>query len=293
MESKFHPVSLQEQDEYNAFLSRTPRITSDYSFGNLWAWRNIYGLEWAREGELVWIRQTLPRLMYWAPVGPWDRADWSRILPELAWKNPVFTRIPEDLAQVWNTIPGMSLESDPEHWDYIYSVPELIELKGNKFHKKKNLLRQFQKNYTAEYVHLDLGRIEQALTLQTEWCLWRECEESSTLEKENQAILATFLDWQSLEDVFGGGLMIEGNMVAYTVAEPLDEQTLVIHFEKACPNYKGIYQAINQIFLEREGGAYHYVNREQDLGDSGLRQAKQSYNPVGYMKKHSGSLIAS
>ncbi|MCF8085314.1 MAG: phosphatidylglycerol lysyltransferase domain-containing protein [Desulfohalobiaceae bacterium] len=293
MESEFHPISLQEQEEYKAFLALTPGITSDYSFGNLWAWRDIYGLEWARAGELIRIRQTLPQLIHWAPVGPWHRVDWSRMLPELAWKTPFFTRIPEELAQIWNKIPGMSLESAPDHWDYIYSVPELIQLKGNKFHKKKNLLRQFQKNYTAEYVPLEPSRIEQALTLQTEWCLWRECEESSTLEMENQAILATLREWQSLEDVFGGGLMIDGAMAAYTVAEPLDEQTLVIHFEKACPNYKGIYQAINQIFLEREGSAYTYVNREQDLGDSGLRQAKESYNPVGYMKKYSGSLATS
>jgi hypothetical protein len=293
MDSAFHPVSLKEQDEYKTFLARTPRITSDYSFGNLWAWREIYGLEWAQEGELVWIRQTRPELLYWSPVGPWHQVDWSCALRGLARKHPVFTRIPEELAASWHEVPGVLLESNPDHWDYIYSVPELVELRGNKLHKKKNLLRQFHKNYEAHYVALDLARIEQALTLQTEWCLWRECEESSTLEKENQAILATFRDWQNLGDVFGGGLMIDGNMVAYTVAEPLDQETLVIHFEKACPTYKGIYQAINQIFLEREGGGYRYVNREQDLGDSGLRQAKQSYSPVGYLKKYSGSLSAS
>jgi hypothetical protein len=218
--------------------------------------------------------------------------DWAGRLPGLDPENPFFTRIPEDLARRWETVPGMHLESNSDHWDYVYSVPELIELKGNKFHKKKNLLRQFRKQYQAEYVPLDLSRIEQALTLQTEWCLWRECEDSSTLEMENRAILATFSDWRRLEGLFGGGLTVEGTMVAFTVAEPLDEKTLVIHFEKACPTYKGIYQAINQIFLEQEGNGYSYVNREQDLGDPGLRQAKQSYNPVGYMKKFSASLQA-
>lgn len=293
MESAFHSLSLQEQEEYKEALALTPQVTSDYTFGNLWAWREIYGLEWAGDGELVWIRQTRPKTAYWAPMGPWHQVDWSRALRGLAREHPVFTRIPEELAASWQEIPGARLESNPDHWDYIYSVPELIELKGNKLHKKKNLLRQFHKSYKAQYVPLDPSRIEQALTLQTEWCLWRDCEESFTLEKENQAILAVFLDWQNLEDVFGGGLMIDGNMIAYTVAEPLDQQTLVIHFEKACPTYKGIYQAINQIFLEREGKGYRYVNREQDLGDSGLRQAKQSYDPVDYLKKYSGSLTTS
>ncbi len=290
MDSAFHPLSLSEQEEYKERLSRTPRVTSDYTLGNLWAWRDIYGLEWSRKQDLIWIRQTRPRTEYWAPMGPWQDMDWPRLLGDLPEEAPSFTRIPEELARSWKNVDGMRLETDPDHWDYVYSVPELVALKGNRFHKKKNLLRQFHKRYEAEYVPLDMSRIEQALTLQTEWCLWRDCEDSSTLEKENQAILSVFHDWQRLGDIFGGGLMIEGNMVAYTVAEPLDPETLVIHFEKACPTYKGIYQAINQIFLEREGEGYAYVNREQDLGDPGLRKAKKSYNPLGYLKKYSGSL---
>ncbi len=290
MESSFHSLSLQEQSRYKEFLARTPQVASDYSFGNLWAWREIYDLQWAFDGELVWIRQTQPHCVYWAPVGPWHQVHWSDRLREVAGEDPAFTRIPEDLAAIWQNVPGLNLEPDPDHWDYLYSVSELTQLKGNKFHKKKNLLRQFQKNYQAEFVSLDLSRIEQAFTLQTEWCLWRDCEDSATLEMENQAILATLRDWQRLEDVFGGGLIVAGNMAAYTIAEPLDQETLVIHFEKACPTFKGIYQAINQIFLERHGSAYTFVNREQDLGDPGLRQAKQSYNPVSYLKKYSGSL---
>jgi hypothetical protein len=127
---------------------------------------------------------------------------------------------------------------------------------------------------------------ERALTLQTEWCLWRDCEDSTTLQAENKAILRAFQDWNSLKNVLGGGLEIEGNMVAFTIAEPLDTENIVIHFEKACPQYKGSYQAINQLFLKNSAAAYTYVNREQDLGDPGLRKAKKSYNPCGYLQKY-------
>lgn len=75
-------------------------------------------------------------------------------------------------------------------------------------------------------------------------------------------------------------------MVAYTVSEPLAPDSLLIHFEKGDAEYKGVYQAINQIFLARQGKGFMRVNREQDLGDKGLRKAKLSYHPVDYSRKY-------
>jgi hypothetical protein len=292
MQLTFQPLSLERQADYKRLLHQCPQIASDYSFVNIWAWRDIYGLEWAWNEDLVWLRQHHPSLEYWAPVGDWMSKDWVNVFKRLFKDNVSLTRVPEQLWKIWSEQLGAAadLVPNPDHWDYIYSVDELINLKGNKFHKKKNLLHQFTRKYDSRYIHLDEEMIEKALTLQTEWCLWRDCEESTTLEAENHAILNTFQDWSRLEGIFGGGLEVDGNMVAYSVAEPLGEQTLVIHFEKGCPGHKGVYQAINQMFLARSGSGFTYVNREQDLGDPGLRKAKESYNPVGYLEKFSGTV---
>ncbi len=61
-------------------LARCPQPTSDYSFINLWAWADEYGLIWAWENDLVWIQQTFPEPVYWAPVGDWHGADWPAVL---------------------------------------------------------------------------------------------------------------------------------------------------------------------------------------------------------------------
>jgi len=39
------------------------------------------------------------------------------------------------------------------------------------------------------------------------------------------------------------------------------------------------YQFINMSFVSILPEKYTYINREQDLGDQGLRQAKMSYRP--------------
>jgi hypothetical protein len=46
------------------------------------------------------------------------------------------------------------------------------------------------------------------------------------------------------------------------------------------------------MFLESLGGRFRYVNREQDLGDEGLRKAKMSYHPVKFNQKYRIALRA-
>jgi hypothetical protein len=61
-----------------------------------------------------------------------------------------------------------------------------------------------------------------------------------------------------------------------------------IHFEKAIDTYKGVFQYINQNFAASLPESFTYINREQDLGDEGLRQAKLTYRPAGFVRKHTG-----
>ena len=55
--------------------------------------------------------------------------------------------------------------------------------------------------------------------------------------------------------------------------------------EKASPDLPGAFQVINQQFLEHQWSGYEFVNREQDLGVPGLRQAKESYLPHHMVEK--------
>ncbi len=281
---KYEPVTIDIQQEYNRLLAITPQIASDFSFANIYGWAEEYGLEIAFDRELAWIRQNSPQEACWAPVGNWD-INWKKAIEILPLRKNI-VRIPEQLATLWqDVLPEMLIRPDRDHWDYLYSVPELIELKGNRFHNKKNLFNQFVNNYKYKYVTLEKKYIEKALALQTEWCLWKECNDSTALEAENKAILRVFSRWEEIQGLFGAGIMVEKDMVAYTVAEVLPDNSLVIHFEKGCPGYKGVYQAINRLFLQNSASEYDIVNREQDLGDEGLKKAKESYNPVGYLKK--------
>jgi len=285
----FQSPELSLQDRYSEKFSLTPQPVSDYSFTNIWGWSQEYGLEIAFAHGLAWIRQEKPEKGYWAPVGNWDK-DWIAILKDFP-RPARFIRVPEDLAgRLKKEVPGIKVSEAREHWDYLYSVPELTALKGNKWHKKKNLYNQFVRQNKFDYVTLNKKYIEHALGLQTEWCLWKECAESETLEAENQVVVRVLGAWEQLMNLFGAGLMVEGEMAAFTVAEALPDNSLLIHFEKGCPKYKGVYQAMNRLFLKYSAQNFQIVNREQDMGDPGLKKAKESYHPVGFLKKYTAVL---
>lgn len=287
MPLRFEPISLDRQKDYLDLLGQCPQVASDYSFLNIWAWAADYGLRWAWDGKLAWIKQTRPHEALWAPVGPWDAVAWESHLPSIQGDGGVFIRVPELLAEMWQSRLGERAVVTPErgHWDYLYAVSDLVDLPGNRFHSKKNLLNQFLKSYEYSYVDFGPKLIEQAMAMQEDWCTWRDCESSDLLAAENRAILRIFDHWDSFDRILGGALFVENIIVAYTLAEPLTADSLVIHFEKGCPAYKGAYQAINQIFLARSASGYRFVNREQDLDSDGLRKAKLSYNPVNFLKK--------
>jgi hypothetical protein len=128
--------------------------------------------------------------------------------------------------------------------------------------------------------------IDQAMAMQEDWCAWRDCESNDTLASENKSIARVLDAWDRLDGITGGALQVDEVMAAYTIAEKLPDDTLVIHFEKGCPDFKGSYQAINQMFLANAPEGPTQVNREQDIGDEGLRKAKLSYHPVAFLKKY-------
>ena len=292
MTDQFHPVTLDDMQAYYALQKASGSRASDYSFSNLWGWAEHHGLEWRFSDSLCWIRETLPTVRYWAPMGDWASIAWQDIAELRSIGS--FIRVPAKLSTMWeDALPGkVQVEETRGHWDYLYKAEELATLSGNRFHKKKNLLNQFLKLYPGySYMPMTLDCVEAVLKMQEEWYQWRECLVSPALLAENTAVERVLRYWDVLPGLTGGVVMLNGKVVAYTVGEPLTDDTLVVHFEKGTTEFKGIYQAVNCFFARQEGDAYTYFNREQDLDDEGLRKAKESYNPTAFVRKNSVQIL--
>ena len=87
-------------------------------------------------------------------------------------------------------------------------------------------------------------------------------------------------------ELSGGVITIDGQVKAFTIGEQLNSNTLCVHIEMADPDINGLYPAINNEFVKYAAKGLKYVNREEDLGIEGLRQAKRSYNPIFMIDKY-------
>lgn len=283
----FKPVSLSQKDEYYPLWFATPQRSIDYTLVNLWGWREFYGLEWQFEDNMIWIRQTAPSGVYWAPVGAWTDYDWEGAAPSLS--GLAFSRVPEDLLNIWRErLPDkFEYEDERGQWEYIYLQKELAELPGNRFHKKKNHFNSYIKSYgEPDYRKVTPEMIPDVLAVQDDWCQWHECEDSPSLKAENAAIQRVLSHWPAFRELIAGSLYVDGKMIAFSVGEKLDAKNLGVQYEKGLNGYKGVYQAMNCEFVRHAGKDFEYINRAQDLDEEGLRQAKETYMPVGYLRKY-------
>ena len=172
--------------------------------------------------------------------------------------------------------------------DYLYSGDALRSLAGRKLHKKKNLVNSFVRTWEGrfEYRRLTCAEGSEIKSFLARWGVAREERMEGQLEHEILGI-HEILRCCSLLDITMAGIYIDGTLEAFTIGSynPL-EQMAVIHIEKANPEIKGLYQFINQQFLIHEFPDAVLINREDDLGDPGLRQAKLSYCPVDFARKY-------
>lgn len=312
----FEPISLEKQELYHKYFSITPEQSADYTFMNLLGLKDIYMLEWAFTEKLVWIRQKSPYTIYWAPVGDWFNTNFCTDFSPCEISGETIIRIPKELALFWEKTTKIKVKETRDEWEYLYDFNELVTLPGKKFHNKKNLYNQFLKN-EFKYVTIDNKTvINDILDFEAKWeeeekknnaalneNNAEECEtfdSSKLLTHEVRAEADTIMiktllgNWDIINNISGGAIYIDNKIVAYTIADLSMRDTIVVHSERGDRNYKGTYQAINRMFLENlkdninDYERFKFVNREQDVGDLGLRKAKMSYNPVGYVEKYKG-----
>ena len=288
----FHPISLEDRDWMMQKLSEDDFSSCEYAFANNFMWSEVYEVEVGQAYECGIIRYRISGdFSYSFPFGNGDKKKVIELLRGICaahgYKLNMYPIEEKARKMLLEWFPGeFALDADRADFDYVYTVEKLSTLKGKKLHGKRNHIARFKDNDDWSYEPLGRVNIDDCRKMAKLWIDQREEKWNEEMEQEMRVLEKAFVYFEEL-GLFGGVLRKKGEIVAFTMGERLNSDTMVVHFEKAYPELQGAYPMINQQFVLDRGQEFTYVNREEDTGDLGLRKAKLSYYPDMLVKKYS------
>lgn len=248
---------------------------SEFTFANIYLFRKTHNYRICRlDGVIVITGMDNGAAFFMLPFGAPGKEALDRLFNDFSFMKGAGTAQASFFSKA-----GYTVTEDRDNFDYIYLRQELSMLAGRKFHKKKNLVNHFRGNYDCEMRPLLERSKKDALAVLDGWRAHQSAEGDYGPAREA-------IEFSEEIGLCGGVYYIGERPVAYTQGEELKDDTFVIHFEKSADEYKGLLQHVNQSFATSLPERYTVINREQDLGEPGLRKSKLSYRPAGFIKKY-------
>lgn len=259
---------------------KTRIVDCEYCFGNLFVWSDIYKTEICNFKDFFVSRT--PDEKGYSFCFPKGSGDYDEILSliENEYDDFSFFGLNHADREILQKIRGDKyiVSSNRDLFDYFYKVSDLSELKGRKYHQKRNHISYFEKNYNWKYEKIDSGNIDDCLKMNEKWQTLNSDKVGTGIHLEETAIKRAFDNYSQLGFV-GGLIRVDGEVVAFTLGEEMTQDCFCVHFEKAYADMRGAYAILNREFVRNELQDYYFVNREEDMGIEGLRKAKMSYHP--------------
>lgn len=279
----FRPLTADDIDLVKSYMWDGDRRGCDLSVANLIGWQFLFNTQIADVGgRLVFRLHFFGDLAYIVPVFDIEviRAlmEDSASLGQPFLMSGVTARMAEELEAA---MPGVfDINQNRDYSDYVYLREKLENLSGKKLQSKRNHINKFLSLYPQyEYKPLSKDMIPDCLRLERQWKAGQDDEEQADSQNmELRAMTRVFHRWDLL-GMYGGTIWVDGKLVAFTYGCPLNHETFDVCVEKADVAYEGAYTIINREFVRHLPEQYKYINREEDMGEEGLRKAKLSYHP--------------
>lgn len=291
---EFNEITLNSRSLFDSFIRPLNPEISEMTFTNFFAWRYYYKFRYKVIAGLLCIIAAPGKIEPFAmmPLGDINEENFALAYEELkdyfterVWKLCFRKLTRNDLEYIRKYITSDDkIIYDRDNSDYLYYTEELINLRGKKYDGKRNHINKFKKQHEFEYVPLECHLLDECSRIMEEWCREKNCSCQEGDYCERSANLELLRNFRTL-GCKGALIKVDGDFEAFTVGETLNDNTAVIHIEKAKNSIDGLFTLINQQFLEHEWSDMTYVNREQDLGLEGMRRAKLSYHPVSIVEK--------
>ena len=283
---QFEPLTLEQIPVVRPLLRGLCSRTCDFTVGGMFMWRKYFHMEYALQEGVFYSRLYDEKgdIYYNLPLGGDLKTALRTLISEVDdGKSPVyFTTVPETCLSAFSC--RCRIAEQPDYADYLYLASDLAELRGRKYSAQRNAISQFRRqNENWSYEPIGPDNLEE---IQDFFHEYRLGAGSGVVEREENHRVKEVLLHMEEYGMMGGVLKAGGRVLGFSLGETVGD-TLFVHIEKADRSVKGAYQmVVNQFAARYAAEGVQYINREEDMGDMGLRIAKKSYHPVELLKKY-------
>lgn len=280
----FRKAELSDKPLLESFFRKEDLRLLNYTFQILFVYRNVYNYQFAIHKGFLFVKTHFKNYqMMFFPVGEGDLKEAVELMTDYGKENGFemhcYQITPERIRKLEALFPGkFEFTSIRDRFEYIYLTERLATLKGRSLQSKRNNVNYLTKNHDWRYEPMTPENIEECRAVEKAWNEAQGTTPGSFLDLESQAVEECFLHYKEM-GVDGGAIRLDGKIAAFSFGCRLNSDTYLVLFEKAHPNIRGIYSAMNQQFVLHNAMPYQYVNREEDCGEEGLRIAKMQYHP--------------
>ena len=286
----FKSPNLADYKDFSPFFFDEGEISCEANFISIYVWKQIYGNEFHMDDKTLVLRSISDdenKYVFSLPYGDLDHG--MSLIFEYCKAHNIKPNLWTSQGKRFDCFikkyDSYEIIPQRDNFDYIYNREDLVELKGKKYHSKRNHISSFSKKYDWSYETLDEKNKAEFLAFSEKWYNDRK-ENNEGLYAEKEAF-AEILSSANDIDYKGGLIRVGDRIAAITIGSPINSYTYDIHYENADIDFPTAYTVVNREFAARELQGYKYINREDDLGIEGLRKAKMSYKPEMLLEKYS------
>ncbi len=288
---EFHSPTLKDANWVQQAFNEEKTDCCEYCFGNIYMWSKIYDNRIFNDNGIFVSADFTDNPVFCYPVGKGDKKATIERLIKFTKEQGItleFFGLTEKSKEELNYLfpKQFAITETRDYFDYLYTSESLANLAGRKLASKRNHISYFEKTFDWKYEMITKENIGQCALLNEHWERLNREKNPEEIGEENLAIKIALDNYFDL-GFEGGILTIQGEAVAFTFGERLNDNTFCTHVEKAYGNIRGAYQMINREFARQLQDRFEFINREEDTGSEGLRRAKLSYHPHRLIIKYS------
>ncbi|MBR5295345.1 MAG: DUF2156 domain-containing protein [Clostridia bacterium] len=285
----FQKVSLKEIPRLQEFFLKNKSRLCDRSLGGAVMWRESFDTSYAVVDDILFFRSKIApgKFAYTPPLG--DLKKGIQLLLEHCenlGEKLVFCSVGEsEKDAILEILPSFSAEETRDWFDYLYFAENLKTMAGKKLAGQRNHRNFFLKTYTDwQFEEISEKNVFEVSAFLDKYLA--DIQKDSSYFRDEEKAVRDVLSHLGDYGFMGGLIRVEGEVCAFSFAEIIGD-TMFIHIEKADRNVRGAYQMIlSQMITHFATENVVYVNREEDVGDPGLRYSKEAYHPCKLLKKY-------